>query len=71
MTTCPRCVAQNETGRAACWNCYAPLSGPLANRVKPSSLAGRGAPVVTDAPADTGIPPAPEPPKKRGLFGKK
>jgi hypothetical protein len=73
MITCPRCGANNESDRAACWNCYAPLTGALAARVKPMVLTGHGGAVEAVAePSDNGgVPPPPEPPKKRGLFGKK
>jgi hypothetical protein len=73
MMICPRCGSNNDSGRAACWNCYAPLQGALASRVKPMVLAGKGSvPAPEAALVASGEPePAPEPPKKRGLFGKK
>lgn len=73
MTTCPRCGSNNDDDRAACWNCYAPLSGAAAKRVKPMVLTGHGGAVEAAPEAaadDMGVPPPP-PPKKKGLFGKK
>jgi uncharacterized OB-fold protein len=70
MTLCPRCGANNDEARAACWNCFAPLTGRLASRVKPMNLSGRG--VVVEEPILEGEEPEPAPPpKKRGLFGRK
>ncbi len=28
MKTCPRCGVENKPGKAACWNCWAPLDAP-------------------------------------------
>jgi hypothetical protein len=78
MTLCPRCAADNEPTRAACWNCYAPLQGTAATKVKPMTLVGTGGITVTQTavaddtmmePLPGGPPPAAEPAKKRGLFG--
>ena len=71
MTTCPRCGANNESDRAACWNCYAALTGAMAGRVKPMTLTGHGGVVEVADPVDNGGVPPPPPAKKRGLFGKK
>lgn len=70
MTTCPRCGANNETNRSACWDCFAPLQGALAAKIKPSQFRGHGGvipEVVATEPtaADQGTA------KKKGLFGKK
>jgi hypothetical protein len=27
MESCPRCGVQNQSGRAACWNCFGPIQG--------------------------------------------
>ena len=77
MTLCPRCATDNEATRASCWNCFAPLQGAAATRVKPMLLVGKGPdlmmePVPVQEPgADflPGAPPPAEPPKKKGLFG--
>lgn len=75
MMICPRCGSNNESGRSACWNCYAPLQGALASRVKPMVLTGTGnaIPLPDAAEAAEAMEPMPEaePKKKRGLFGKK
>lgn len=76
MMICPRCGSNNDTGKVACWNCFAPLQGALATKVKPMVLTGRGgvesAPEAAMEAADlnNGVP-QPEPKKKRGLFSKK
>jgi hypothetical protein len=67
MTTCSRCGANNEVNRAACWDCFAPLTGAIAAKVKPMLLAGHGG--VTVEPAQEFAAPAAA--KKKGLFGKK
>lgn len=75
MMICPRCGSNNDSGRSACWNCFAPLQGSLASRVKPMVLTGHGgavaAPEAAEAAADAEAPPVVEPKKKRGLFGRK
>ncbi|HEY3266429.1 MAG TPA: hypothetical protein VGM37_05855 [Armatimonadota bacterium] len=67
MTTCPRCNAANEADRAACWNCFAPLTGPLASKVKPMTLVAAAA--VPQLPAEA--PAAAPTPKRKNRFGKK
>lgn len=67
MTTCPRCGANNEANRAACWDCFAPLTGAIAAKVKPMLLAGNGGVTMEPTPEAVGAVPA----KKKGLFGKK
>jgi predicted amidophosphoribosyltransferase len=67
MTTCPRCGANNEADRFACWDCFAPLQGALAAKVKPAQYRGNGGVTPETAAADAGAAPA----KKKGLFGKK
>ena len=29
MATCPRCGVENKPGKAACWNCWAPIEGRM------------------------------------------
>ncbi len=45
MGTCPRCGAALKPGKTACWNCWAPLPPPPAER------AQKKAPVLTATPA--------------------
>ena len=74
MIICARCGSNNDEFRASCFVCLAPLHGDAATRVKPVNLVGKGAlPEPVDmAPMDMGdATPAPEPTKKKGLFGKK
>jgi len=72
---CPRCTSDNDSARASCWNCLAPLQGAAAARVKPMTLTGKGAAPAAPAAEQTmtGEPAAPAesaaPAKKRGLFG--
>lgn len=51
---CPRCGADNEEGRASCWNCYADMSKP------PEAFAKVPAPPSWERKA-----PAPPPPQAR------
>jgi hypothetical protein len=74
MIICPRCGSNNDEFRASCFKCFAPLHGDAATRIKPVNLVGKGAlSEAIDMPlADSGdSTPAPEPPKKKGLFGRK
>lgn len=67
MTTCARCGANNEINRSACWDCFAPLTGAIAAKVKPMLLAGHGGVTVEAPPEFAAAAPA----KKKGMFGKK
>lgn len=70
MTICPRCGANNDTNRAACWDCFAPLQGALAAKIKPAQFRGNGG-VVPEALTPEPVAADAGNGKKKGLFGKK
>ena len=52
MTICPRCGVENKPGKAACWNCWAPLEA-MAQEARPKKKGKRrAAPPPTEAEAE-------------------